>query len=243
MPAQIRAGIRGFLLDTHYAHTDAKGAVVTDDNVRQPGDLPYLCHEQCSIGKTPLAAGLAPLARYLRNHPHNVLLIDQEDYVTTDDWAAAVRQSGLAHFVYRGTPGPKWPTLRTMIRTHQQVVMLSEHKADGPAWDHLDYSGIVQETPYSFNTPDLLTNPANWPASCVVNRGGSTGSLFLFNHWAPTFAPQAATSALVNAKSAIVGRALACRDIRHKMPTIVAVDLFQSGDIFGAVRKLNSLVK
>jgi len=55
-----------------------------------------------------------------------------------------------------------------MIRTHQQVVMLSEHKATGPAWDHLDYSGIVQETPYSFNTPDLLTNPANWPASCVV---------------------------------------------------------------------------
>lgn len=243
LPAQVRDGIRGFLLDTHYAHRGPDGKLVTDDGVRQPGDAPYLCHEQCSIGATPLTAGLRPLAAFLRAHPHNVLLIDQEDYVTTRDWARAVAAAGLARFVYRGKPGPRWPTLRTMIRTHQQVVMLSEHKADGPSWDHLDYAGIVQETPYTWATPDLLTAPRKRVASCVPNRGGRRGSLFLMNHWSPPFAPKPVTSARVNATDAIVRRALVCRRTRGRMPTIVAVDMYRSGGLFAAVRRLNALVR
>ncbi len=241
MPAQLRDGIRGFLLDTHYAHRGPDGKLVTDDGTPRPGDAPYLCHEACSIGHTPLVAGLRPLASFLRTHPHNVLLIDQEDYVTTRDWARAVAAAGLARFVYRGKPGPRWPTLRTMIRTRQQVVMLSEHKADGPSWDHLDYAGIVQETPYTWATPGLLTAPQNRVASCVPNRGDRKGSLFLMNHWSPPVAPKPATSARVNAFSAIVDRALVCRRVRHKMPTIVAVDMYRSGRLFAAVRRLNAL--
>lgn len=243
MDAQIAAGIRGFLLDTYYAHTLPDGTYVTDAKGKQPGDQLYTCHVDCKLGRTPLVTALRPLATFLKHHPDNVLLFDQEDYISTNDWAKAVKASGLLRYVYRGKPGPVWPTLRTMIRTHQQVVMLSEHKANGPSWDHLDYAGIVQETPYSFPALPLLTNPANWAKSCIPNRGGTEGSLFLFNHWSPTFAPKAATSAQVNATNTIVGRALRCRKIRKKTPTIVAVDMFRSGGLFAAVKKLNALVK
>jgi len=241
IPAQLRDGIRGFLIDTHYAHTGPDGKLVTDAT-KTPQSKPYLCHEVCAIGATPLVDGLRAMARYLRAHPSNVLLIDQEDYISTRDFAREVRRAGLLRYVYRGQPGPQWPTLRWMIRHHQQVVMLSEHVASGVPWDHLDYAGIVQETPYTWNTPDLLTDPANWPASCVPNRGGRVGSLFLMNHWSPPVAPSPDTSAKVNATSVIVGRALACRKARGLMPTIVAVDMYRSGGLFAAVRRLNALL-
>ena len=48
-----------------------------------------------SLGQTPLVAGLKPLAAFLRAHPDNVLLIDQEDYVTTDD--AQAEPEGAHH--------------------------------------------------------------------------------------------------------------------------------------------------
>jgi hypothetical protein len=37
-----------------------------------------------------------------------------------------------------------------------------------------------------------------------------------------------------------VGRATACRELRGLIPTIVAVDMFRSGGLFEAVRRLNA---
>ena len=105
--------------------------------------------------------------------------------------------------------------------------MLTEHRADGvPPWIHLDYAGIVQETPYTWATPDLLTSPANGWRAAVPNRGGTTGSLFLLNHWSPPLAPTPAVSAAVNAADVIVGRARTCALVRGKLPNLVAVDWF-----------------
>jgi hypothetical protein len=160
--------------------------------------------------------------------------------VAPADFVKVVRQSGLNHYVYRGPPGPRWPTLRTMIRRHQQVVLLAEHHAGAAPWYHVAYQGIVQETPYNWTTPSLLTDPSQWAASCRPNRGGTTGSLFLMNHWSPPDAPSPATSAIVNAADTIVGRARTCRRVRGKLPTIVAVDMFKSGGLFDAVRRLNA---
>jgi hypothetical protein len=43
----------------------------------------------------------------------------------------------------------------------------------------------------------------------------------------------------VNATNTIVGRATTCRNVRGRLPTIVAVDMFQSGGLLEAVRQLN----
>jgi hypothetical protein len=245
---QLRAGVRGLLIDTHYGRLQPDGTVLTDDDGSvTTGKLGlYLCHSLCQLGASPLVPQLTAIRKFLERSPDNVLLLDVEDYITPQDFAGAMERSGLLDHLYRGTTGPRWPTLRRMIRSHRQVVTLAEHDgANGVyPWLHLDYDGIVQETPYTFKTPDLLTKAANWPASCVPNRGGTTGSLFLMNHWSPPVPqspPDPALARAVNAKDVLIGRARRCAKQRGLMPTIVAVDHYTEGGLFAAVRKLNAL--
>lgn len=247
MPAQLRAGVRGLLIDTHYGELRPDGVVVTDDQrVKDvgPRDL-YLCHEYCEIGASPLVPQLRKIKKFVKGHPNNVLLIDVEDYITPNAFARAMRQSGLRRHLYTGDPGPRWPKLKTLIKRRQQVVVLTEHDGGtGQSWLHRGYDGAVQETPYTFQHRMDLTDPANWEASCVPNRGGTTGSLFLMNHWSPPTPPAQATPSdyeELNAKSVLVGRAKQCATTRGLLPTIVAVDQFSYGDLFGAVKRLNQL--
>jgi hypothetical protein len=239
IPQQLAAGVRGFLIDTYYAHRDANGTLVTDPTPVAGSQL-YLCHVACSIGATPLLVALRRVRNWLEAHPRNVLLFINEDYTRPEDFAAVVRASGLRRHVYGGQLGTRWPKLRTLIRLRRQVVMLSQGDTGSVRWYHNGYAGLLQETPYNWNTPDLLTDPARWPASCVPNRGGTTGGLFLMNHWSPPVAPSPATSAVVNATQTLVRRARVCRFVRGKWPTLVAVDMFQSGGLFEAVRQLNA---
>ena len=98
-------GIRGFLVDTHYGRLRDDGTVVTDDDGRHRANGPlgtYFCHEYCQLGASKLAPSLRQYRKFLRNHPHNVLLIDNEDYVSPSDFAAAMRRSRLLDFVYEG---------------------------------------------------------------------------------------------------------------------------------------------
>jgi hypothetical protein len=239
IPEQLRLGIRGLLLDTHYGRRRADGVVVNDPT-GSPGSEVYLCHVLCQLGATPLVEALRAIRDYLRASPRNVLVVVNEDYVRPPDFAREVRRSGLLRRVYRGRPGPRWPTLRKLIARRQQVVMLAERSAAGVPWYHEAYEGILQETPFTWPTPDLLTEPSQWVSSCRPNRGGTSGSLFLMNHWSPPVAPSPPTSAAVNATGALVGRATTCQRVRGRMPTIVAVDMFQSGGLFEAVRRLNA---
>ena len=239
IPEQLNAGVRGLLIDTYYAHRGADGGLVTDPSPVAGGRL-YLCHVACSIGATPLVDALRGVRRFLEAHPRNVLLFINEDYTRPEDFAREVRLSGLQRHVYAGQLGTRWPTLRKLIAGKRQVVMLSQGDGGPFRWYHNGYQGLLQETPYDWATPDLLTDPARWPASCRPNRGGTTGGLFLLNHWSPPVAPSPATSAVVNATDTLVRRARVCRFVRGRWPTLVAVDMFQSGGLFEAVRQLNA---
>ncbi len=247
--AQLKDGVRGLLIDTHYGELrESDGTVVTDDDrVKNvgPRDV-YLCHEFCELGASLLVPQLKKIASFLKAHRHNVLLLDVEDYITPEGTAKAMKQSGLSKYLYTGKPGPRWPTLQWMIKHKQQVVVLAEHDAGDGAypWYHLDYDGIVQETPYTFHSADQLTKPSNWPDSCMPNRGGTTGSLFLMNHWFPSTPaeqPDPNNYNHINAKSVLVGRAKKCASTRGLLPTIVAVDQYGFGGLFAAVKRLNQL--
>jgi len=247
IPDQLETGIRGLLIDTHYGRLQPDGTVKTDDDgsVQQGERGLYLCHVLCEIGATPLVPALQSIARFLDRRPNNVLTIINEDRITPEDFASAMQQSGLVDHVYAGPPGPKWPTLKRMIRTGQQVVVLAERNA-GTAypWYHNAYDGIVQETPYSFDPPMMLTDPANWPATCRPNRGDTNGSLFLINHWSPSTPPpqtDLATIEAVNARDVIYGRAQQCIAQRGRRPSLIAVDQFAIGGLFAAVRQINGV--
>jgi hypothetical protein len=238
IPDQLRLGVRGFLIDTYYGVRRPDGSVV-NATADSPGRRLYLCHVTCTLGATKLISALRSVRDFLRAHPREVLVFVNEDHVSARDFAKVVKRSGLGRYVYRGEPGPRWPKLRRMIDRRRQVLLLAESNVQGVRWYHPAYQGILQETPYSWATVAQLTDPAQLTASCRPNRGGTTGSLFLLNHWSPPFPASDATAIQVNAKDAIVRRAKACRAARGTIPNIVAVDRFQTGGLFAAVRKLN----
>jgi hypothetical protein len=245
IPAQLRYGIRALLFDSHYGRPQLDGTVKTDDDGTATGGVrgTYFCHVVCEIGYTPLVPGLRAIRKWLQANPRNVLAIDHEDHITPRDFVAAMKTSGLARYAYRGSTR-HWPTLARMIASRQQVVVLAENHAGHAPWYHLAYDGILQETPYTWDQAPLITDAANWRASCVPNRGDRTGSLFLMNHWSPSTPPQVpdlAASAKVNARRVLVGRAKACRARRGRLPSIIAVDQVKAGGLLAAVRELNAL--
>lgn len=246
IPGQLDLGVRALLIDTHYGRLQDNGAVITDDD----GDVQtgirgaYLCHEFCEIGATPLSPALRQIRKWLRANPAEVLVIENEDYISNADFVAAMTKSGLLDYVYRGSRSP-WPSLRKMIEKGRRVVMLADNdKAIDPAWYRPTYEGLMQETPYTFNPPSKLTDSANWPASCEPNRGGLSGSLFLMNHWSPSIppaVPNPAASEAVNSYDVIGGRATECAAVRGRYPNIIAVDQVGYGGLFEAVDQLNRL--
>jgi hypothetical protein len=261
---QLEDGIRALLLDVHYG-LPVEGRVKTDLDAettsrekieravgkegfeaamrirdRLAGKAEgaralYLCHGFCELGATPLTDALLGVHEFLVRNPNEVLVLVIEDYVSSQDLAAAFAESGLDGLVYRGPAGRPWPTLREMIDTRQRVLVLTESGRPGIGWIHPAFD-VMQETPYHFKAPSEL--------ACKPNRGGTAGSLFLVNNWIDTTpAPKPSNAALVNAYEALLARAQACEKERGTRPTVIAVDFYRTGALFRVARKLNGLAE
>ena len=264
IPTQLSFGVRSLLIDTHYGKPD--GDIVfdwnsgADGNPHDVGAPTYLCHSFCTLGASKLDSELAKVADFLRANPREVMIFVVQNGIHPDDYATAVNDSGLIDFVYTGATD-SYPTLRQMIAANERVVMLSEGGTGSVPWFHNGYAGPLQETPYDFrryesndlvpNTQagmDLLTQPGNLDSSCRPNRGGTTGPLFLMNHWVNGLlaggnpvTPDPAVSQILNQPDVLVARAQACQQRRGELPNIVAVDGFGDGDLTAAVRELNGV--
>jgi hypothetical protein len=193
----------------------------------------YCAHGFCELGATPLESFLRDVHGFLVQNPNEVLLLVIEDYVTPQDLAAAFDASGLIEFVYRGSVTPPWATLREMVTEGQRVVVLAESGRPGVPWIHPAFE-TIQETPYTFHAPAQF--------SCAPNRGGTSGSLFMINHWietAPT--PKPSNAAIVNAFDFLLARCWTCQRERGHLPNLVGVDFYRTGDLFRVCRTLNGL--
>jgi hypothetical protein len=94
----------------------------------------------------------------------------------------------------------------------------------------------MQETPYSFHDPKEF--------SCKANRGDSSGSLFLLNHWIDsTPTPKPSNAEIVNSYDFLLKRAEKCKDERKMMPNLIAVDFYKTGNLFQVVETLNGIKK
>jgi hypothetical protein len=266
--AQLRAGVRGLLIDTHYADKLPNGRLRTvlgeniakfkQDGVSQQtvdaalrirdrlgfegqGERGmYLCHTFCELGGTPLESVLEDIHTFLVANPGEVLVIINQDYVKPSDFVAAVRQAGLDKLAYRGPVDGAWPTLRSMIDTGQRVVFLAENHAGGAPWYHLAYASAVQETPFHFSRVAQLTKPDNLPESCRPNRGPDDAPLFRINHWNSTDpTPLPSDAQAVNAYDVLLRRVQTCEKLRQHFPNLIAVNFYARGDVFRVVDTLN----
>jgi hypothetical protein len=123
---QLADGVRGLLIDTHYADRLPNGRLRTDfekegsrraaaedgvgsealdaamrirDRLGFAGEGEpgmYLCHSFCELGGTPLASVLDDIRDFLVANPGEVLVIVNQDYLTPEDFVGAVSDAGLA---------------------------------------------------------------------------------------------------------------------------------------------------
>jgi hypothetical protein len=258
---QLDDGIRGFLIDVHYGVRvgdkveteleDEKAAMAKYESAvgkegmeaavrirdrlskekRGPRDV-YLCHGFCELGATRLIPVLEQIRDFLVANPGEVLMICiQDEGVTPEDVARCFTESGLVDFVYRGPARAPWPTLREMVESDQRVLVTAENNSAGVDWYHPAFE-VMQETPYEFRDPSEFSN--------LPNRGGTSGSLYLLNHWIETVpAPKPSNAAIVNSRDELLKRIRDFERVRNHVPNFVAVDFYKTGDLIPVVRELN----
>lgn len=137
---QLRVDVRSLELDLHWF-----------PSARAGGMAPVVCHAQegagCSVEK-PLADTLPPIARWLREHPRQVLLLYLENQLRGEEGstaAAAVIEAQLGDLLYRprGAAGqcvdvPLDRTRQDVLAAGKQVVVVSNCGA-GAAWRRVSF--------------------------------------------------------------------------------------------------------
>ena len=266
MPEQLEDGVRGMLLDIHYGipagdriKTDMDAELATDFGFSSRDKIAaavgpegyavamrirdrlvagenaergiYFCHGFCEIGAYPVVPVLKEVRDWMVANPGEVVVFSIEDYVSPAEIDSAFREAGLAELAYTGSITP-WPTLRELIDSGQRLIVLLESGHIGAQY-LLPGFQITFETKYSFRTPADF--------NCDPNRG-STGSLFMLNHWIETTpTPKPSNAAIVNAYDVLLARARRCQRERGHLPNLLTVDFAGIGDLLRVARTLNGL--
>jgi hypothetical protein len=264
IPAQLRGGVRGLLIDMHLGVRTSRGvytvleeggksrakieqtigpaATHTALRLRQRigysggGDeRVYLCHGFCELGALDAVTALTQIRDYLLLNPGAVLVISIEDQVAPALVADAFRRSGLLDYVWRGPVRPV-PTLGEMVDRDARVLVFGEEETGGVPWYHQQFT-YVRDTPYDLPSAKAVLGPPG----CRVNRGTSASPFLLINQFVAGDPPLPRPARIVNRRDAILAHARECRRSLGGLPGLIAVDFWQQGDVVGAAHELNGL--
>ncbi|HUQ62206.1 MAG TPA: hypothetical protein VM121_00440 [Acidimicrobiales bacterium] len=193
----------------------------------------YLCHVYCELGSIPFSDGLKELKTFIESHPDDVVITDIEDATTPADTTAEIVKAGLEPHIYTLDPKKPLPTLGEMIRSGRTLLVFAEGGVGegAPPWYHRAYDGWIQETPYTWDTPEQM--------NCAPNRGAPDSPLFLINHWLSADPPNPSRTSVVNKGAFLRDRLQRCLAERGQIPNIVAVDFSKRGDLIATVRQAN----
>jgi hypothetical protein len=213
---------------------DAVRRLVAVANPPRPGT--WLCHNVCRLGALPIVGTFVALRDWLDRNPREVVTIIVQDETPAANTVAAVRASGLVPYlaVPPSDPHGSWPTLGEMIVSGHRLVLFTENAKNAAPWLQNFYE-YGEETPFSFASPDAMTGPS----SCVPHRGGTERTLFLLNHFVTPASGSRKASAQANSAEFLRQRIKDCEAVRHKLPTIIAVDFASLGQAQVVVDQLN----
>jgi hypothetical protein len=263
--AQLEDGVRGFLVDAYLGSVRTAGTeqvVYTELSDRQLtqavkaiGDKPaqhalrlrkeagppdrdaprevYLCHQFCELGAVLLSDVVETWGRFLEEHPSDVLVVVIQDELPPEELVPLLEASGLDRYVATIDPSIQLPTLGSMVESDRRLVIGLENGDLGPAIPNVYESGLLQEVPYKYSSLSQLEDEN----SCRPHRGDDDAPLFLLNHWISPPSPELASEA--NAEDVLLPRAERCAADRGQRVNLVAVDFYESGDLFATVDELN----
>ncbi len=265
MVSSLDDGIRALLVDTWYGQATASGGTITADrsmadaeaalmatygeqvvaSIRRTIDRvrgeqgegpvePYFCHTVCELGATRVLPEMQRLRAWLDAHPREVVVLFIQDAVTPQDTADVLTRAGIAELAHTHVEGQPWPTLQEMIDADQRVVVLMENRGGGSElpWLHQGFD-LVQDTEYTFAAAQDFT--------CTRKRGRADSPLFAINHWLAGFTRLVSNAEQVNAHDVLRARVDACVAERGQLPSIIAVNWYDRGDLVRVVDELNGV--
>lgn len=239
--AQLDAGIRAFLIDTHYWENPAAGPAFMGrvhasvrgwllQRTAPPADRTvYLCHGVCAAGSIPLLDALCELSGFLDTNPNEVVILAVEDHVRSTDTERTFREAGLLSRVYAHPLDAPWPTLAELLGRGQQVIVQAENAGRASQWYGPMYRE-VWDTSYRTRTADGF--------DCDRERGSTANALLLLNHWIDR--PSKASANEVNSRDSLLRHVQQCVAQHGKTPNLLAVDFAAIGDLVGTVATLNA---
>lgn len=246
---QLQQGIRALSFDVWYGK-DVFVDVWNADGPSGSGVEPFLCHSYCTLGATTLEEGFENVVDFLEANPREVVVVYFEDYVSVADTQAIVDSSGLDNYVFNwsGTALPYTTSLGDLITSGKRVVLVSQNvsTANQRQW-YPRLTNIGMDTDYDFNATNKLTDPGLLPVSCDPTPWGRRGNgrFFVMQHFITNVIASVSSSAVVNASDVLVQRALACKERRGVMPSVLLVDYFEEPEgqpgVLNATRALNDL--
>jgi hypothetical protein len=261
--AQLARGVRAFLIDAHYgtqvggivrtdfgtqAERDANYSQLSESERRVLGRLlgvfgatktpaaqrrVYLCHLYCELGATSAIEAFGKVDGFLAENPNEVVVFVIEDHVDPLDVEAALRSAGLDRHGYVYAPGRPLPTMREMVESRHNLLVMAEEHGGESDWYPDAFGKLLQDTPFRF--------PSIADFTCAAGRGTPTNALLLMNHWLAVDPASAQVAAKVNSRQVLLDRVAGCQRARGRLPNIIAVDFYAAGDLFDVVDELNGV--
>lgn len=230
--AQWDAGMRAFMLDTHYA-TQSNPSV---DEVR-------FCHGDDDNGYSPCIYGevspndwLGQLNQSMINNPNDVVTLLIENYVQAEHLFTVLNNSIPIDRWYIHQIDSEWPTLAQLIMNNTNLVIFWEQGGDDEHPYFHDFLTHSWTTDYAEDDTDDM--------NCEVYRGNGTQVVFHMNSWlsGPLGLSDPLRAEQANDADFLVARAEECIEMHGKRPTFIAVDWWGDGDVVEAAKRINLLI-
>jgi hypothetical protein len=189
----------------------------------------------CQLGALDFTGELKEIGAWMDRNPTEIVTMIIQDGVPATEITGAVAAAGLAGKVSTPPDDPAggWPTLREMVSSGRRLVMFTESQ-DLPGSFLRSFYRYASDTPFDVTRPEDLT-------TCEVKRGAADARLLLVNTWLTDTAPSRRAALTSNAPAAVVARAHRCERDRGRLPTFVAVDFANIGNVVHAVDTLNGV--
>ncbi|MBT7311436.1 T9SS type A sorting domain-containing protein [bacterium] len=171
---------------------------------------------------------------FLDSHPYEIVTLILECYVDDPSVMSVFDSAGLSSRAYAHTAGQPWPTVREIIESGKQLVVLSDN-TDGNGWYMKMWEHAV-DTHYS--------NYGVYDFNNDFYRGDSENPLYIVNHFITdeTLGIGVEDAAgYVNGNPFFLDRMLTAWRVMEKKPTYPTVDFFDIGNVRAGCDILNSI--
>ncbi|MDP6869928.1 MAG: hypothetical protein QGI21_04070 [Candidatus Poseidoniaceae archaeon] len=231
--AQWNAGMRAFMLDTHYlTNTDLDSSSVR------------FCHGDSSRGISPCTYGavdpwnwLGNLKSEMESEERDIVTLLVENHVEPTHLKDLFDDVGLTDWMYIHQMNEDWPTLIELINVDKRLVVFWEQSSNPSYPQFHDFLTHSWTTDYAEENKEDM--------DCEPLRGDSNQVVFHMNNWLSVQNGQGLSdpsrSAEANDVDFLVERAIECIELYNKRPTFIAVDWWEDGDVVKAARLVNEM--